>query len=181
MILCIGTTPSLARSMIFDRIQVNEANRAREVIDYASGKAINAARVVHTLGKPVTVAGFVGGERGKSLCADLDRAGIAHAFTEVQAQTRFCITSIDRFGGTATEFIEESQPVGEEAWQQLSAQLDQIRQSAQVVVCSGSLPPNGPTDFYAQQVQRKRPGQHIIIDGRGAVVQEALRQDGFVL
>src|SRR5438046_1614129 len=119
MILCIGTTPTMARSMIFDRIQINEANRAREVIDYASGKAVNAARVVHTLGKPVTVAGFVGGERGKSLCADLNQAGITHAFTQVQPQTRFCITSIDRRGGTATEFIEESQPVDAEDWQRL--------------------------------------------------------------
>src|SRR5580765_2845376 len=110
MIICLGTTPTVQRTMTFERLTLDSVNRASHVHEYASGKSVNAARVLHTLGDDVLATGFLGGERAAFFRSDLDRSAIAHDFVTVDAPTRLCTTVIDRSGGTATELIEESHP-----------------------------------------------------------------------
>src|SRR3954468_17447969 len=107
MIVCLGTTPALQRTMTFDRLRLDAVNRARSVREYASGKSINAARVVTTLGRPVVATGFLGGDSADACRRDLDAAGIAHDFASVAPRTRMCVTVVDGGAGTATELIEE--------------------------------------------------------------------------
>ena len=172
MIVCLGTTPVFQRSMIFDRLTPDAVNRAREVADYASGKSVNAARVIHTLGGEVLATGFVGGGRGRALLADLDAAGIAHDFVTAPTETRQCITVIDRSTGTATELVEESQPVGSEAWIALESKLQMLLPSTKVWVFSGTLAPDAKPDFYARWLPLgARTGARVIVD----VVGEPLR------
>src|SRR5690348_10306780 len=107
MILCLGTTPTVQRSMIFHRVVIDGVNRALEVREYASGKSPNVARVLHAMGGDVLEVGFIGGDRGKFLAADLQGAGIRCRWIEVNAPTRLCTTVIDQASGTATELVEE--------------------------------------------------------------------------
>src|SRR5690348_4688636 len=116
MILCLGTTPAAQRTMIFERFAVDAVNRAAHTHDYASGKSINVARVLHTLGRDAVATGFVGGDRGEFLRRDLDQSGIRHDFVTVAAPTRQCITIIDKSAGTATELVEESHQVEPAGW-----------------------------------------------------------------
>src|SRR6185295_16934118 len=106
MIVCLGTTPALQRTMTFAELRLDEVNRASQVHVYASGKSINAARVAHLLGEKVVATGFVGGEIARFIRTDLDHAGIAHDFVDVTAVTRTCVTAIDQAHGSATELIE---------------------------------------------------------------------------
>src|ERR1700733_9421480 len=112
MILFLGTTLALQRTMRFDRVVPDAVNRARQTHQYASGKSINAARVARTLGQGALALGFLGGPSGQFIRGDLDAAGIAHDFVEVPWPTRTCVTVIDAAAGTATELIEESPAVG---------------------------------------------------------------------
>src|SRR4051794_28156752 len=106
MILCLGTTPTMQRTMLFDRVAIDGVNRATEVREYASGKSVNVAKVLHTLGHHPLATGFVGGARGALLCEHLDLAGVAHDFVTVEPATRMCTTVIDRATGAVTEFVE---------------------------------------------------------------------------
>lgn len=165
MILCLGTTPVFQRSMIFDHVTPDAVNRAREVSDYASGKSVNAARVIHTLDGEVLATGFVGGGRGQALLVDLDAAGIAHDFVTSPTETRQCITVIDRSSGTATELVEESQPVGSDAWIALESKLQVLLPRAKVWIFSGTLSPDAETDFYARWLPLAAgTGARVIID-----------------
>ena len=65
MILCIGTTPAVQRSLTFPGFTVDEVNRAVNVIESAAGKSINVARVLHLLDHPVLATGFLGGDSGR--------------------------------------------------------------------------------------------------------------------
>jgi fructose-1-phosphate kinase PfkB-like protein len=49
MILCVGLTPVLQRTMVFEQVRRDRVNRAIDVRETASGKVINVARVVHRL------------------------------------------------------------------------------------------------------------------------------------
>src|SRR5215213_7291051 len=99
MILCLGTTPTMQRTMLFDRVELDAVNRAAEVREYASGKSVNVAKVLRTLGHNAVATGFVGGTRGALLEQNLDRDGVGHAFVNVASQTRLCTTIIDRETG----------------------------------------------------------------------------------
>ena len=46
MIVCLGTTPTMQRTMLFDRVEIDAVNRAVEVREYASGKSVNVAKVL---------------------------------------------------------------------------------------------------------------------------------------
>src|SRR5881398_1496051 len=116
MILCVGTTPVMKRSMAFSALHLDEVNRAVEVSDYASGKSINVAKVAHTLGEEVLATGFLGGDNGRFIRQDLNMLGVPHDFVGVEPRTRMCITVIDRGCGQVTELVEESREVESIAW-----------------------------------------------------------------
>ena len=182
MIVCLGTTPVLQRSMVFDRVTVDGVNRATAVYDYASGKSPNVARVLHTLGEDVIATGFAGGDRGAALLRDLDRAGVRNEFILVDAPTRQCITVIDRARGTATELVEEAAPVADAHWHALEVVLERLLADADGLVLSGSLPPGAPQDFYLRCMQRGSSfrGTKTVLDARGPPLHQATHKRGFV-
>ena len=141
MILSLGTTPTLQRSMIFERVSFDDVNRALEVREYASGKSPNVARVLRTLGENPLAVGFAGGDRGKFLLDDLARAGVRCDFVSVPAQTRLCTTVIDKSAGTATELVEEHAAVAPAAWAEMDRKLGEVLPAAKFWIFSGSLPP----------------------------------------
>src|SRR6185436_7595676 len=107
MILCLGTTPTVQRTMSFARLTVDDVNRAKSVRQFASGKSVNAARVLKALGEPCVATGLLGGDSGKFMREDLDRVGIAHDFVDTSpTATRLCLTLLDESNHTATELIE---------------------------------------------------------------------------
>jgi tagatose 6-phosphate kinase len=162
--------------MTFDRVVIDDVNRARETRDYASGKSINVARVIHTMGHPVLATGFVGGTSGRKLCGDLDAAGIPHDFVMIHAETRKCITVIDHSNGTATELVEESTPVPDTSWKQLNDRLVTLLPKAGTWVFSGTLPPAAPQDFYARWLPLAAQTHALaIIDAKGEPLKQALK------
>lgn len=168
MILCLGPTPTIQRTMHFDRVKVDAVNRARSVREYASGKSINVARVVHALGEETLSLGFAGGDRGKTLLRDLEKQGIRHRFVQVEPQTRLCTTVIDHAAGTVTELVEESCMVNPGCYDELFEAARAELPNASVVVLSGSLPPAAPIDFYAKLTREARQANKpCLVDARG--------------
>jgi tagatose 6-phosphate kinase len=174
VILCIGTTPALQRTMTFDRIVPDAVNRAIRCRQYASGKSINVARVAHTLGQGVLAGGFLGGLSGRAIREDLDVAGIPHDFVEVSQSTRVCVTAIDGGAGSATELIEEPAEIEAGCYEALLAMVERALARAKVLVLSGSLPPGAPADFYARCVAMAEPRVPVVLDARGPELLAAL-------
>ena len=182
MILCLGTTPVLQRSMAFDRLQLDAVNRATEVREHASGKSINVARVLHTLGEEVLVTGFLGGDSGKFIREDLTAAGIAQELVTVAPKTRMCITVMDRSNDTATELVQEASEVEKPAWAKLRTRVAELLPRAKVLVLSGSLPPGAPQDFYAFCVNRATESAVMtIVDASGEPLRRALKSKPLVV
>ena len=155
MIVTLCTTPALQRTMTFGKLAIDSVNRATQVREYASGKGINVARVVHTLGQPCVATGFLGGDSGKLCRHDMDAVGIGHDFVTVATKTRMCITLIDQQNHTATELIEEAGPASASDAAKLLAKLDLLLQHAKVLVLSGTLAPGSGDDFYAPMPQTR--------------------------
>jgi 1-phosphofructokinase family hexose kinase len=181
MIVCLGTTPTIQRTMLFDRFVHDAVNRAAEVREYASGKSVNVAKVLRTLGHNAVATGFVGGTRGAMLGQYLDEAGVPHAFIDAEVETRLCTTVIDRSTGDVTELVEDARPIEGPAWQMLSKRLEELLPRASTWVFSGTIAPGAPPDFYTGFLARFRgKNPQVLIDARGEPLREALRQPGVV-
>lgn len=161
--------------MTFERITIDGVNRTTDVAQYASGKSVNAARVLHTLGLEVLCTGFVGGGSGEFLVTDLDDAQIEHHFVRAEPATRWCITLMDRSAKTATELIEESRAVTAGCYERLLATLNELLARASGLLLSGSLPPGAPVDFYASCVSAAvKAGKPVLLDAAGEPLRRAL-------
>jgi 1-phosphofructokinase family hexose kinase len=175
MILCVGAAPTVQRSMHFAAFATGEVNRAIEVTQVASGKSVNVARVLKTLGRDVLATGFLGGDSGRFMRAELQREGIAHDFVEVPAPTRTCTTILDRASGQTTELVEEAGAIKPAAWEQLIERMTQALGRAEALVLSGNLSPTSPPDFYARCAAiAAKNGVPVILDSRGPALKLAL-------
>jgi tagatose 6-phosphate kinase len=175
MIVCLGTTPTVQRTMIFHHLVTGEVNRAVEVIEGPSGKSVNVAKVLKVLGLDAIATGFLGGDRGQCLRRDLDAMNIRHDFVPTDARTRLCITLIDRGGDTHTELVEESPPVNAAAWDALQSKLRELLGQATMLALSGTLAPSGPPDFYGQCVRlANEAGIPAIVDAQGEALLKSL-------
>jgi tagatose 6-phosphate kinase len=181
MIVCLGTTPTMQRTMLFGRIVLDGINRATETRDYASGKSVNVAKVLHTLGNNAVATGFVGGRRGARLTDHLDKQCVRHDFVTVESETRLCTTVIDAETKQVTELIEEPGAVSADEWAALAKKLEELLPNAATWVFSGSLAPGAPPDFYTRWLARFRgKNPQVVIDASGEPLREALRQPGVV-
>ena len=175
MIVCLGTTPALQRTLVFERFAVDAVNRATSVRENASGKSLNVARVLHTLGEPCIATGFVGGDAGEFIREDLQQSGISHDFVTVTPNTRTCTTIIDESCGQVTELVEESRQVEESTWQQLREKVECLLARAKLLVLSGSLTPGAPQDFYGWCIDRAtRSDVRVILDAAGEPLARAM-------
>ncbi|HEX8914661.1 MAG TPA: hexose kinase [Humisphaera sp.] len=182
MILTVGTTPTMQRTMTFDRLRLDHVNRSVVTDEYASGKGVNVARVAAQLGADVVATGFAGGERGKALLSGMRADGVRQDFVRVAAETRLCTTVIDRAKGTVTELVEESRAVGPADWVRLLRVVRKHLKVAKVCVLSGSLPPGGDEDFYRKVAElAAAAGVRTIIDARGRPLLRAIGTPGLIV
>ena len=174
-IVCLGPTPTLQRTMTFDNVAAGELNRAADVHDYASGKGVNAARVLHSLGHCALYLGPAGGGRGELIRGDLDRAGIAADFVDAPGESRLCVTVVNRGTRQATELVESAPPLPAGVADALLERLAATLGEAAVVVMTGSYPAGGADDFYARAISLCREnGVKSLLDTRGAALRVAL-------
>jgi len=157
--------------MVFKKLEIGEVNRAVEVHQDIAGKSVNVAKVLGAIGAPVMALGFVGGERGEFIRAELERRGIKHDFVTVRPQTRLCVTILDQGAGTITELVEESQAVEESAWDQLISKI-KVPQ-AKMLILSGTLAGGARPSFYRQCMESTE--LPAIVDTQGQVLLESLK------
>lgn len=177
MILTFGTTPAVQRVMEFERLTVDDVNRAKRVTELTAGKAMNAARVARTLGAQVTAISFLGGATGELIKRDMARLGVIIDAMDVPLPTRTCVTLLDHSAGTTTELVEESAAVEADAYHHILAALDRHLPNAKVLICSGTLTPGAPDNLYATAVRKaSAAGVQTIIDAKGSPLHHALAQ-----
>ncbi len=162
--------------MVFPSLRVNEVNRATLTIEGATGKSVNVAKVLQTLGLNPVATGFLGGNRGAFVAGVLDRRMIRREFVEVSsAETRECTTVIDESTGAQTELVEESRPVPAECYDQLMEKIRRLAPGCLALVMSGSITPGGPAGLYHTcALLAREVGAMPVVDASGPLLLQAL-------
>lgn len=176
-ILCLGLTPALQRTLLFDALAINEVNRAKTVIESAAGKALNTARALSVLSMPVEVAGLNGGPTGLKIDAFLKAYGVTSVQTSMKTNTRICTTLLDQRHGTITELVEEAPNPGSATLKRfMRDNLERISDAAALVI-SGTLPPFVEETFYVPFVREaQKRGIPVVIDSHKAPLLHVLSE-----
>jgi tagatose 6-phosphate kinase len=182
MHICLGTTPTVQLTMMFPRLELDEVNRAAAVHRHASGKSLNVARVLHTLGEDVRACLPLGGDTGLFMRHDLDASGIKYLATEIASPTRTCVTIVDQAGQTTTELVEEHATLSADECTRLQASAVSLLGGAKLLILSGSLARGVSADFYAQCCQHAAmAGVPVILDARDQPLTLALQHKPLIV
>ncbi len=174
-IVCATVNLALDITYVSDRFDADDVNRVEVVHAQAGGKGVNVARLLHHLGWPVVVTGFVGGNVGREIVEDLDRCGLPHQLADCSAASRRTVTAFGARSATATAYNEPGPPISENEWTRLVAGLDGCLAGASAVVLAGSLPASAPPQGYRQLAGRVAAADvPLFVDVPGDVLAEVV-------
>ncbi len=167
MILTVTLNFALDLTYHLDRFDRGTTARVQTVARQAGGKGVNAARVLHGLGREVTVSGFAGGFTAHEARAELARAGIRDALVEIEGESRIATMVVEQ-DGEATGFSEPGPQITDTDWVAMRDRFVALIGSARAVIVAGSVPPGVPPDGYAQLVAAAvRAGVPVLLDADG--------------
>gem|GEM_PF-53296 len=181
VILCVGGTPAMQRTLSFERLVPGSVNRANEVRVTASGKVTNAARVAATLGSRAVFVSFLGGDSGRFVAENLDGEGVVRDVVWTEAPTRTCATLLHD-GGETTELVEEAGAVSAGNAIALEGTARKHLPEADALCLIGSLPSGVPENFYARLVDAANEANvPALVDAQKAPLLEALEARPFIV
>ncbi|OAI54389.1 hypothetical protein AYO47_02980 [Planctomyces sp. SCGC AG-212-M04] len=168
MILAAGLTPAWQYVLVFDRLRMGEVNRARESRWFASGKAVNVALAVRSLGAEGTLISLIGGASGAALAEDFESTGATAEWVTSSVPTRVCTTLIEAGIGQTTELVENSPAVTPQELARYTKTFAANALTADVIVLSGSLPTDTPRSFYRDLLTTASGSPALKSDGGAA-------------
>jgi tagatose 6-phosphate kinase len=173
MILTVTPNCALDVTYTVDALRPDSVHRVKEIRKRAGGKGINVARVLHALGAQTFAVGTAGGAAGEEFTRELTEADLPGELVPIAGETRRTMTVLSTTDNAVTLFNEPGPELDAREW---AAFVDVVRGqvgSADVLVCSGSLPPGVPTDGYAELLALA-DGIPTVLDTSGAALHAGL-------
>jgi tagatose 6-phosphate kinase len=175
MILVVGLSSVWQRTLFFESFHPGEVNRAKRVVETASGKGVNVARVLKALRMKVQVLTVAGGRRGELFQRALKADGVSVRVVPVGGETRVCQTLIG--GGVVTELVEESPVLSASEVKAVMRAFTKELRRAEMVVLSGTVPGGCGDDFYARLARMANAhGVTVAVDTQRAQLMGVVRE-----
>ncbi len=175
MILTAGLSPAWQQILVFHEVTTGEVNRAMDAHWCASGKVLNVAGAIHSLGEEVDTVCPVGGPAGDAIRAEFNADRIPATWIDTASATRICTTIIEQATGRVTEFVENARAITADELSEFEFVYQQAAGSAQIAVLTGSLPEieghGKPVERYRRLLKVTVPS---ILDVRGPELLAAL-------
>lgn len=169
-LLAVGLNPALQKTLVFDRWERGQVNRAGEILVSVGGKGQQFARAAsHLIPGMVTVAQFLGGENGERLGRMLQQAQVNQITVATTGETRCCTTVIDQAAGDATELIEPSARILPSEVEQLLSRCLRMLESGEIsgLALCGTYPPGVDEQFYVTLAHSKGKALLLLDSYRG--------------
>jgi fructose-1-phosphate kinase PfkB-like protein len=172
-ILVVGPNPAWQKVFVFGEFRPGQVNRASQSLTLASGKGINAAKVLKRLGHEVSVLQIVGGANGRRIVEACARMGLESLHLEVPEETRMCVTLADGRGETS-ELIEPFR-LSAPAVEGLLSLLPRDPAAFDAIAVLGTVPPGAGEGLYDAVLERWRPRVSVIDAWQGVSAETFAR------
>ncbi|MBO4534114.1 MAG: hypothetical protein J5726_10545 [Treponema sp.] len=153
-ILCVCFSATYQRSVLFDSFTEGEVNRSRRYSLYASGKAVNSARVLNQLEKgcAITVCPL-GNENDQEFIALAQNDGLGLEYVSVPGKIRECWTLMDSSRNVTTELVVGEPPAATELTENYDIKMLRLitekLTECDAMILAGSRQGIWPQGFYA--------------------------------
>ncbi len=172
MIVTVTLNPALHVRYQARHVSLGSMNPVSRARYRAGGRGLAVARVLHTFGHEVVVAGLAGGASGEVIRAELARAGVATQFTWITGESRRILEVADDAGGTVTRFGEPAPYITTEELGRLAADYRSLMGDATAAVLCGSLPDGLPAETYGSLASyAAEAGVPVVLDAYGAALR----------
>ncbi len=176
-ILVVCLNPTFQETMLLPHLLEGEVNRCQRHFLCASGKGMNAARVLSQAGTPATLLTHLGGVRIQQML-DLmaNDSGVQVLWADSKTPMRTCTTLINEANNTTTELVQEPYPVAPGTEQEILRLYGDNLSKFQGVIFTGTRTPGYPTDLYPSMVaQATAMGKTVVLDVKGADLLHSLQ------
>ncbi len=179
----ITLTPNPARDFAVSAKDVapNKKIRCDSPQTYPGGGGINVARAIHRLGEPVLAIFTTGGASGEAIHHALQQETVPTHPINVSKETRIAFHVHDANNNDEYRFNLPGAPLQPSEVQEFLHCLDEEANTGDIVIGSGSLPPETPVDFWAKaaQITRKNGARFALDTTRG--LKPAMEEGLFLL
>lgn len=175
-IATVTLNPAIDQTVRVDNFRPNTVNRAQAISFDASGKGVNVASFLADYGYETAVTGYLGLANVDIFEQFFASKGIDDYFIRIPGNTRINVKVVDEINQQTTDINMPGQTPPRDAMNTLLQTIEQLANSCDWFVLSGSLPPHVPITIYATIItQLKRQKKHIILDTSGEALREGLR------
>lgn len=182
LIVTLTPNPAIDISTSVDEIVPFRKLRCTRARRDPGGGGINVARVVRRLGGVASAIYPAGGVAGELLRRLVESEGIRSVAIPAVEETREDFTVLDQKSAQQYRFVLPGLPLSEAEWRACLDALEAVEPAPSFVVCSGSLPPGVPDDFYARAARlAKARGSRVALDTSGKPLAHALEEGVYVV
>ncbi|MGE5221498.1 MAG: 1-phosphofructokinase family hexose kinase [Omnitrophica WOR_2 bacterium] len=183
MILSVCPTTTLERNWIIPKFSIGGFHRVQQELLFASGKGVNAARVIKILHGQVICTGFTGGFTGQLFKSLAVQEGIQGCWTEAGIETRESITVYDpETSLDATSFCPSGPAIKESEWERFFSQLYDLAENVQNIAISGNIPPGiSEGKFTAVIAELSCRGKQVWLDINGSMLAAGAKAAPFAI
>jgi len=175
-IATLTLNPAIDQTVKVDSFRLNEVNRAQAISFDASGKGVNVASFLTDYGYDTVVTGYLGEENSDIFEQFFVSKGMEDCFVRIPGNTRINVKVVDEVKQQTTDINMPGQTPPDEAISTLLQTIEQLANSCDWFVVSGSLPPHVPATMYATIIsQLKRQKKRIILDTSGEALREGIQ------
>ena len=175
MILVVNLNASVDKRYEMINLSKGSVMRARTVENTPGGKGIHVANVATILDEECLVTGFLGGKTGEFIEERLKRYGIKSDFVKIKGETREClaITTDDLI---QTEILEPGPVIDEKEQVKFKEKFNELSESANIIVISGSVPQNIKVTFYRDLIEiANKKNKRVLLDTSGKLLDEGIK------
>lgn len=181
-IITLTINPALDKSAKVDGLIATQKLKCHSIQYQPGGGGINVSRMLNRLDEKTNCLFTSGGDIGKYLNDLLLKEGINTNTIPIKEVTRENISVVDtqtnlqyRFGMPGSKLLNTELDT-------IKTFIDKQVNANDILVLSGSLPEETPTNYYAQLIKQVASKKvKIVIDTSGTTLIESLKQNVFLL
>ena len=182
MILTITPNPALDKSTIIQKLIPEKKIRCTNLQVEAGGGGINVSKVIKELGGECTALFPSGGMNGKALEQLLIAQDIQFKAIPIKGETRENFAATDISTNAQYRFVFPGPDLSSEELNLCYRILESFKPEPDIIVFSGSLPPETPDEFVAKLASlTKNIGAKFIADTSGNTLKQAVNEGVYLL
>ena len=182
MIGTITLNPSIDQRILVDRLDMDDTNRAKSIVEAAGGKGINVSKVVRELGGQTRAYALLGGLMGKYLRELAKKLDFPMTVLPINGHTRINMVLTDLKNHTQTRISAPGPMVSATELRKFLKLLQQVRPRPDFWALGGSLSPGMKAATYRDFIWAlQKKGTPCILDTDNEALRLGVQASPFMI